>query len=32
MSFGDSEFASRRKRTRRERLLAEMEHVVPWMR
>lgn len=30
MSFGDSEYMSKRKRTRRETFLAEMEQVVPW--
>jgi IS5 family transposase len=30
MSFGDSEYASKRKQTRREILLSEMEQVVPW--
>ena len=30
MSFGDSEYASKRKRTRRETFLAEMEQVIPW--
>lgn len=30
MSFGDAEFASKKKRTRREVFLAEMEEVVPW--
>jgi IS5 family transposase len=30
MSFGDAEYAGKRKRTRREILLAEMELVVPW--
>ena len=30
MSFGDAEYAGKRKRTRRETLLAEMEQVVPW--
>jgi len=32
MSFGDAEYASKRKRTRREVFLAEMEQVVPWPR
>lgn len=31
-SFGDAEFAGKRKRTRREAFLAEMEQVVPWSR
>ena len=30
MSFGDVEYASKRKRTRRETFLAEMEQVIPW--
>ena len=30
MSFGDAEYAGKRKRTRREEFLAEMEKVVPW--
>ena len=30
MSFGDSEYASKRKRTRREKFLAEMDQVIPW--
>ncbi len=30
MSFGDAEYAGKRKRTRREEFLAEMETVVPW--
>lgn len=29
MSFGDSEYASKRKRTRRETFLAEMEQIIP---
>lgn len=29
MSFGDSEHASKRKRTRRETFLAEMEQIIP---
>ena len=32
MSFGDAEYAGKRKRTRREVFLAEMEQVVPWSR
>jgi IS5 family transposase len=31
-SFSDAEFAAKRKRTRREVFLAEMERVVPWER
>lgn len=30
MSFGDGEYAGKKKRTRREVFLAEMEQVVPW--
>lgn len=30
MSFGDSEYASKRKQTRREKFLSEMEQVIPW--
>ena len=30
MSFGDAECAGKRKRTRREKFLAEMDKVVPW--
>ncbi|MNO18248.1 hypothetical protein D3C76_79630 [compost metagenome] len=30
MSFFDFEYAGKSKQTRRERLLAEMEQVVPW--
>ena len=30
MSFSDAEFAGKKKRTRRELFLAEMEQVVPW--
>jgi IS5 family transposase len=30
MSFSDAEYASKRKTTRREAFLAEMEQVVPW--
>lgn len=29
MSFPDVEYAGKRKQTRRERFLAEMDHVVP---
>jgi transposase, IS5 family len=30
MSFGDAEYGAKRKKTRREIFLAEMEQVVPW--
>ncbi len=30
MSFYDFEYAGKRKQTRRERFLTEMEQVVPW--
>ncbi len=30
MSFSDVEYAGKRKQTRRERFLAEMDQVVPW--
>jgi transposase, IS5 family len=30
LSFGDAEYAGKKKTTRRERFLAEMEDVVPW--
>jgi IS5 family transposase len=30
MSFSDAEYAGKRKQTRREIFLAEMERVVPW--
>jgi IS5 family transposase len=30
MSFADAEYASKRKQTRRERFLIEMDQVVPW--
>ena len=30
LTFGDAEFASKGKTTRRERFLAEMDQVVPW--
>jgi len=30
MSFGDAEYATKKKRTRREKFLSEMEQVVPW--
>ena len=29
-SFASAEYALKKKRTRREKFLAEMEHVVPW--
>jgi IS5 family transposase len=29
-SFADAEYRSKKKQTRRERLLAEMEREVPW--
>lgn len=32
MSFGDSEYAAKKKQTRREIFLDEMEQVVPWTR
>jgi transposase, IS5 family len=32
LSFGDAEYAGKRKQTRREKFLAEMEQVVPWQR
>jgi IS5 family transposase len=32
MSFAQAEYAGKRKATRRERFLSEMERVVPWMR
>ena len=32
LSFGDAEYAGKRKKTRREVFLAEMEQVVPWSR
>jgi len=31
MSFGDTEYAGKRKRTRREEFLAEMDQVIPWL-
>ena len=31
-SFAQAEFAAKKKTTRRERILAEMEQVVPWSR
>ncbi|ATB57055.1 Xfu1 transposase [Xanthomonas citri pv. fuscans] len=30
LTFGDAEYDGKRKRTRREVFLAEMEQVVPW--
>src|SRR5438477_457728 len=30
MSFGDAEYRGKRKQTRREKFLAEMDQVVPW--
>ena len=30
MSFGDAEYAGKRKKTRRELFLEEMDQVVPW--
>lgn len=30
MSFGDAEYAGKKKRTRREVFLAEMGQVIPW--
>lgn len=30
LTFGDGEYAGKRKQTRREVFLSEMEHVVPW--
>jgi len=32
MSFGDAEYRGKRKQTRREKFLAEMEQVVPGTR
>src|SRR5476651_678446 len=32
MSFAESEFSRKKKTTRRERFLGEMERVVPWAR
>src|SRR5690606_13795403 len=32
LSFSDAEYAGKRKRTRREVVLAEMDRVVPWAR
>ena len=31
MSFGDAEYHGKRKRTRREEFLAEMEQIIPWL-
>jgi IS5 family transposase len=31
LSFGDADFASKGKTTRKERFLAEMEEIVPWL-
>ena len=30
LTFGDAEYYGKRKRTRREVFLAEMEQVIPW--
>ncbi len=30
LSFADAEYAGKRKQTRRERFLIEMDQVVPW--
>ena len=30
LSFSDAEYAGKRKQTRREKFLAEMDKVVPW--
>ena len=30
LTFGDAEYTSKRKKTRREVFLAEMEQIVPW--
>jgi IS5 family transposase len=32
MSFGDAEHAGKRKKTRRELFLEEMEQIIPWKR
>lgn len=32
LSFSDAEFADKRKQTRREVFLAEMDTVIPWAR
>ena len=32
LSFSDAEYSGKRKQTRRERFLAEMEQVIPWRR
>jgi len=31
-SFSDAEYSNKRRQTRRERFLAEMEEVIPWSR
>lgn len=31
MTFADAEYAGKRKQTRKERFLIEMDQVVPWM-
>ena len=31
ISFSDLEYAGELKRSRRERFLAEMDHIVPWI-
>ena len=31
-SFASAEYAMKKKRTRREKFLAEMERIVPWAR
>jgi transposase, IS5 family len=31
-SFASAEYAIKKKRTRREKFIAEMEHIVPWAR
>lgn len=32
LSFSDAEYNGKRKQTRREKFLAEMEQVIPWSR
>lgn len=32
MSFSDAEYGTKRKQTRRERFLADMDKVIPWRR
>ena len=32
LSFASSEYAMKKKRTRREKFLTEMERIVPWAR